>query len=57
MAARVLTLSAAAGLLLAGVYEARDVGVSAALFAAGFIVLGVWLGVEVLRKGDDDGEE
>lgn len=49
---RVVTLTAATGLLLAGVVEAKDPGFSAALFAAGFIVLGAWLTLEILHRKD-----
>lgn len=52
MAGRVLTLSAAAGLLLAGVVEAADPRLSAALFAAGFLLLGAWLATEILNRKD-----
>lgn len=45
-----LTLATAIGLLLGGVVQVRDSGLSAALFAAGFIVLGVWIAREIKEK-------
>ncbi len=49
---RVVTLSAAAALLLGGVIEADDKGLSAALFGAGFMTLGAWLAQEIRRDRD-----
>jgi hypothetical protein len=51
-AGRVVTLSAAAALLLGGVVEAGSRELSAALFAAGCIVLGAWLTTEILHRKD-----
>jgi hypothetical protein len=45
-----LTLGTAVGLLLGGIVQVRDTGLSAALFAAGFIVLGVWIAREIKEK-------
>lgn len=47
MNARVPSMLAAAGLLVAGVVESVQRELSAALFSAGFIVLGVWLTLEI----------
>ena len=48
--AQPLTLGAAVGLLLGGIVQVGDTGLSAALFAAGFIVLGVWIAREIKEK-------
>lgn len=57
--ARLPALFAAAGLLIAGAFDAEtNERLSAALFAAGFIVLGAWLAMEIRahrRKENDDG--
>ena len=45
---RLPTVISAAALLIGGTVEAADPGLSAALFAAGFILLGVWAALEVL---------
>lgn len=50
---RALTLTAATGLLLAGVAKASDPRMSAGLWAAGFILLGAWLAVEIITRKDD----
>ena len=47
-AGRVVTLSAAAGLILGGIVEATNRELSAALFGVGFVVLGAWLALEIL---------
>lgn len=47
-----LTLGAAVGMLLAGVVEAGDTRLSAALFAAGFVTLGIWLAVDIINRKD-----
>lgn len=46
-------LSAALGGLLGGIATAGDERLSAALFATGFVLLGVWL-VLVIRHADKD---
>ena len=62
-AARYGALLAAVGMLIGGTVEAGDEGLSAALFAAGFILLGSWLAVEVYtllgarRRGREDREQ
>lgn len=57
--ARLPALFAAAGLLIAGAFdENANQRLSAALFAAGFILLGAWLAMEIRahrNKEDDDG--
>lgn len=56
--ARLPALLSAAALLIAGMVEAANEGLSAALFAAGFILLGAWLAMEIRahrRKENDDG--
>lgn len=61
--ARIPALITAAGLLIGGVIEAPDPGLSAALFGAGFITLGAWLTLETAahlkrkdtRRGDKEG--
>lgn len=45
-----LTLATACGLLLGGVIQVGDKGLAAGLFAAGFIVLGVWIAREIKEK-------
>lgn len=45
-----LTLGTAVGLLLGGVVQLQDSRMSAALFAAEFIVLGVWIAREIKEK-------
>lgn len=47
MTARLPTLISAAALLIGGTVEASDAGLSAALFSAGFIMLGAWLTLEI----------
>lgn len=56
--ARLPALLAAAGLLIGGSIEATEEGLSAGLFAAGFIVLGSWLAMEIRahRKKEKDNE-
>lgn len=51
-AGRVLTLSAATGLILGGVAQAANRELSAALFGVGFVVLGAWLATEILNRKD-----
>lgn len=57
--ARLPALLSAAALLIAGMVEAANEGLSAALFAAGFIMLGAWLVTEIRAhrrdKEDTDG--
>lgn len=57
--ARLPALLAAAALLIGGMAQAQNEGLSAALFAAGFIVLGAWLAMEIRAhrrdKEDTDG--
>lgn len=59
MTDRLPALLATVALLLGGVVEADNEGLSAALFSAGFIVLGAWLAMEVRhhrqRKESDGG--
>lgn len=52
MAGRIVTLAAAAGLLLAGAVESKNAGLSAALFGVGFVVLGAWLASEIRKDRD-----
>lgn len=44
-----LTLGTAVGLLLGGIVQVGDTGLSAALFGVGFVVLGAWLASEIRK--------
>ena len=48
--ARTPTLATSIGLLLGGVVQLQDSRMSAALFPAEFIVLGVWIAREIKEK-------
>ena len=54
--ARIPALITAASLIIGGVIEAPNRELSAALFAAGFIVMGAWLAMEITHHRRKDNQ-